>query len=221
MGTGKGRNSDAVRFPDACPTGLRAADEQTWRTESEHDGLEFIGLELEEYAVGNLRLVDCRVSGRFGELKLRRSRLITSEIADVQVTTLDVAESEWSDVLVSGGRIGALLAPGSTFSRVALRGVRSNYVNLRGSSIVDLTLQDCRVGELDLATADVQRGDLGGSEVDRLALTGARLRSVDLSRTELGEIEGVAELRGSTISPLQLTRLAPALASHLGVRVTD
>ena len=210
---------DEVRPPEVSLVDLRAADERVWRAGTEHDGLEFAGLELPEYVGGGVRLMECRIAGgRFGDLRFRRSRLIGCEIADVAVTTFDVAESEWTDVAVRGGRIGALSAPGATLARVALRGLRSNYVNLRGATIVDLTIEDCRIEELDLGTATVERARIDG-EIDRLVLSAATCRAVDLRTVELGEIEGIAELGGTTLSSYQLTRLAPAFAEHLGIRI--
>ncbi len=214
------RNPDDVRPPQLALPALRPADLAIWQQESEHDGLEFARLAGDRHVAGSVRVVECRLVGaRFEELVLRRSRFIDTELVDVEVTTFDAAESEWSDVVVRGGRLGALLAPGATLTRVALRGLRSNYVSLRGATVVDLTLSECRIEELDLGTAAVQRAVLAHCEIDRLVLSAATLRGVDLRSASIAEIEGIAELRGATISPYQLTRLAPALAEHLGVRV--
>ena len=216
------RNSDDVRPPQLALPDLRPADLASWEQDSEHDGREFTGLAGGRYIAGNLRIVECRLVGAaYDELVLRRGRMIDCELVEPVVTTLDVAESEWSDVLVSGGRLGALLAPGATLTRVALRGLRTNYVNLRGATIVDLTLAGCRIEELDLGGAELQRAVLADCEIDRLVLSAATLRAVDLRSASIGEIEGIAELRGTTVSPYQLTRLAPALAEHLGVRIAE
>ncbi len=122
-------------------------------------------------------------------------------------------------MVVQGGRFGALAAPGARLTRVAMRTVRANYVNLRGAEITDLQLTGCRIEELDLGSAQVLRADLTGCDIDRLVLSEAVLKDVDLRGAELSTLEGVAALRGATISPFQLTRLAPAFAEQLGILV--
>ncbi len=214
--------AQAVRAPEVNLVHLTGADGAALSADPDHDGQEFVGLDLDHFDAGNTRFVECRVAGcRFTALTLRRSRFIGCSLEELDATTVDISDSEWTDVVVQGGRLGALLAPGAQLVRVALRQVRSNYLNLRGSKIVDLSLTGCRIGELDLGTADVLRADFRDCEIERLVLTGASWRSVDLRHAEIGEIEGIAELRGATINPVQLTRLGPAFAQQLGVRVDD
>lgn len=210
----------ALREPDVTLPDLRPANRAEFEADDEHDGLEFSALALSEFAAGNQRFVECRFAAcRFGAVKLRRARFNTCRLDDLDVTTLDVGESEWSDVAIGGGRFGALLAPGAHLTRVAFDNVRANYLNLRGVEAIDLTLRRCRIEELDLGGAQIRRADLSGSEIERLILTDARLTDVDLRQAELAVLEGVAYLRGATISERQLTRLAPALASHLGIGI--
>lgn len=209
-----------LREPDVCLPELRSADRSDLGRDTEHDGLEFSGLTLPELTAGNQHFVECRfVACRFGDVKLRRARFNTCRLVDLEVSTLDVAESEWSDVAVTGGRFGALLAPGAQLTRVAFDNVRANYLNLRGTEVIDLALRNCHLEELDLGGAQIRRADLSGSEVERLILTDARLSDVDLRQADMAVLEGVAYLRGATISELQLSRLAPALAAHLGIAV--
>lgn len=211
-----------VRVPDVHLAGLRSATRAEFEGDSDHDGLEFAQLELEEFVGGSHRFVECRIEvGRFGHVRLRRARFNTCEFDELEASTLDVAESDWSDVVVRGGRFGALAAPGARLTRVAIRTVRANYVNLRGAEITDLELTDCRIEELDLGAAQIRRADLTGCDIDRLVLSEAVLKDVDLRGAELSTLEGVAALRGATISPFQLTRLAPAFAERLGILVAE
>jgi uncharacterized protein YjbI with pentapeptide repeats len=220
----RGRQA-ALREPDVRLPDLHAATSADLENDSEygfeHDGLDFAGLALPEFTAGNQHFVECRfVACRFGEVKLRRARFSTCRLDDLEATTFDVAESEWSDVVVGGGRLGALLMPGAKLTRVAFDHVRANYLNLRGAEIVDLALRNCRIEELDLSATQIRRADLSDSEIERLILTDAGLSDVDLQQADLAVVEGVAHLRGATISEHQLSRLAPALAAHIGIRVT-
>ena len=210
----------ALREPELSLPDLRSADRADLERDSEHDGLEFAGLILPEFTAGNQHFVECRFTAcQFGAVTLRRARLNSCRLDDLDVSTLDVAESEWSDVAIRGGRFGALLAPGAHLTRVAFDNVRANYLSLRSTETIDLALRNCRIEELDLGGAQIHRADLSGSDVERLILTDARLTYVDLRQLDLAVVEGVAFLRGATISEQQLTRLAPALAAQLGIGV--
>ena len=147
----------------------------------------------------------------FGHVQLRRARFNTCEFDELEASTLDVAESSWSDVAVQGGRFGALAAPGARLTRVAMRSVRANYVNLRGAEITDLQLTGCRIEELDLGSAQVLRADLAGCDIDRLVLSEAVLKDVDLRGAELSTLEGVARPARSDDQPVSADPARPRL----------
>jgi uncharacterized protein YjbI with pentapeptide repeats len=219
------KGSDRVKAPRepavSLPTLTRGTSAGLER-DTEHDGAEFVDLQVQTVDSGNCRFLECRLAGcSFEDVRLRRSRFNTCILQDLEANAFDVTESEWSDVSISGGRFGAFLAPGATLDRVVLEGVRSNYVNFRGSTITDLVLRNCRIEELDLGSARVTRASLAGSDIERLILSEATLIDVDLHEAALASIEDIAYLRGSTISEVQMTRLAPAFAQHLGIRVVD
>jgi uncharacterized protein YjbI with pentapeptide repeats len=121
--------------------------------------------------------------------------------------------------VVDGGRSGAVTAHGSDLTRVRLAGLKVDYLDLRNATLVDVTLAGCTVGELDLAGADLRDVRLPGSTVGSLVLDGARCRSVDLRGAEVTRLDGVAGLRGCTISPAQLVGWGPGMAAELGIAV--
>jgi len=65
------------------------------------------------------------------------------------------------------------------------------------------------------------RQDREGGGVGTLRLHGGSLRDVDLRGLEMRTVSGVGSLAGATVSSGQLSELAPLLAQHLGLRVTD
>jgi uncharacterized protein YjbI with pentapeptide repeats len=204
-----------VTLPDLHPGGLpdlRSGD---------CDGLAFDGLELPGLVVHDLRLLECRLAGCvLDDARLRGARLSSCVLDGLRATTLDLADSTWLDVVVEGGRYGAVLGQGSQLQRVAVHGVKIDYLNLRGADLNRVEVSDCTIGELDLGTSQARHLRFVRSRVDRLVLHGATLRDVDLTGADLSALEGLQSLRGALISQDQLTQLAAALADSLGIRVT-
>ena len=184
------------------------------------DGVLFDGTDLSGVHADGASVVDCKLSAcRLDEARLRRARMASCLLEDVSATALDMVDATWVDVVMRAGRLGAFVAHGADLMRVAFVGVRLDYVNLRGSTLTQVRLMNCRVGELDVGEAKVTGLQLEECVVEQLVLTGAHLAAVDLSGAQLHGLDGVGSLSGATISQDQLTRLAPALAAHLGVEV--
>jgi hypothetical protein len=59
------------------------------------------------------------------------------------------------------------------------------------------------------------------TRTDELDVRGLRAEDVDLRGLEMLSLTDAAALRGTTLSAGQVERLAPALASALGIRVQD
>jgi uncharacterized protein YjbI with pentapeptide repeats len=183
------------------------------------DGLRFAELELTGDATGaallECLLEDCALDG----LQLARARLSTVGLLRSRATELQAHDGTWLDVVVEGGRYGAVTAHGATWTRVTLTGVRADYVNLRGATLIGVELVDCVLGELDLGGADLRRLTVTGGELGTLHLSGARCKDVDLTGAGLPDLDGVTGLQGATISAAQLAGWAPGFAAHLGIRV--
>ena len=78
-----------------------------------------------------------------------------------------------------------------------------------------------RIDELDLTGIDAQRVRFEDCRVGTLRLHGGSLSDVDLRGLEMRTVSGVGSLAGATVSSGQISELAPLLAQHLGLRVTD
>jgi uncharacterized protein YjbI with pentapeptide repeats len=183
------------------------------------DGLRFTGLELTGDATGarflECALTDCDVSG----VLFDRARLAGCLLTDLRSPSWSLVDATLLDVVAVGGRFGALVAHGAELTRVGLEEVKVDFVNLRGATLVDVTLTGCRIGELDLSGADLREVRLVDCTVTSLVLEGARSRSVDLRGAEVDRLDGVADLRGCTISDTQLAAWAAGMAAELGIAV--
>jgi uncharacterized protein YjbI with pentapeptide repeats len=188
-----------------------------------YDGLRFAGLELTGDATGahflECELADCGLDADGDAVGFDRARLSTCRLAGLRATALSVVDVTWLDVVVAGGRIGALTAHGAGLTRVAFEGVTLDYLDLRGATLADVTVRDCRIRELDLTGAGLRDVRFETTTVASLVLAGARSRQVDLRGAEIGGLDGVAALAGCTISAAQLTAWSEALAVHLGISV--
>ena len=183
------------------------------------DGLRFTGMELVGDATG-ARFLECELTGcDVAGVDFDRARLAGCLLTDLRSPAWSLVDATWLDVVVVGGRFGALTAPGGQLTRVALDGVKVDFLNLRGATLVDVTLTGATIGELDLSGADLRDVALVDCTVTSLVLNGARNRSVDLRGADVERLDGLADLRGTTISPAQLTGWAAGLAAQLGIRV--
>ena len=183
------------------------------------DGLRFTGAELTGDAAG-ARFLECVLADcDLGGVGFDRARFATCLLTDVRATAWSLVDATLLDVVVDGGRFGAVTAHGSDLTRVRLAGLKVDYVDLRNTTLVDVTLAGCTVGELDLAGADLRDVRLVDCTVGSLVLDSARSRSVDLRGSDITRLDGVAGLRGCTISGAQLVGWAPGMAAELGIAV--
>lgn len=152
------------------------------------------------------------------ELDLRSARLREVELDQVNLPVVRAARSQWRDVRVSG-RLGSVEAYEAQWRSVHFVGCKLSFVNLRGAELLDVAFTGCVVEELDLLDARARRVRLEDTRVGHLSLREGELRDVDLRGAALESIDGVRHLRGVTVSPGQLTLMAPLLAEALGILV--
>jgi uncharacterized protein YjbI with pentapeptide repeats len=184
-----------------------------------YDGVRFAGLDLTGDATG-ARFLECRFTGcDLDGMDLQRARLSTVLLEDCRATAVSAVDGTWLDVVVAGGRLGALTAHGAGLTRVLLDGVKADYLDLRGGTATTVELRGCTLGELDLTGAQLRDLRLPGTSVGSLVLAGTRCRDVDLSGAEVARLDDVGALAGCTISRGQLVVWAEGFAAHLGVRV--
>nr|WP_301539851.1 pentapeptide repeat-containing protein [Nocardioides sp. zg-DK7169] len=152
------------------------------------------------------------------ETDLKGARLSEVHLDRVAMPVVRAARGQWRDVRVSG-RLGSLEAYESQWRSVHFVGCKLSFVNLRGAELLDVAFTDCLIEELDLSSAKVRRVRLTDTRVAQLDVRGSTLEALDLRGADLAVIDGPLDLRGATVTPDQLTLLAPAFAEALGVRV--
>jgi len=184
------------------------------------DGLAFADVDTPSLDLDQATLMGCELTGvRAEEASLRGTLLRETVLTRPALTVLRAARGRWHSVRVTGGRFGALEAYDSEWRSVHFVSCKLNFVNLRGADLLDIRFSDCQIDDLDLVEATVRRASLEDTRVRRLTVQGAQLRDVDLRGAQYEEIQGVASLRGATISGDQLAELAPLLAQEVGILV--
>jgi uncharacterized protein YjbI with pentapeptide repeats len=193
-----------------------------WELEAsgDYDSLDFEGTDLSGQSAAGASFVACRLAGcRLDGASLAGARLSECLVEEPGAASLDVADGTWREVVVQGGRIGALTGTRAAWTDVRLRSVRADYVVLPGAKLRHVALEDCAIDELDLGGAEVEGLTLAGCTIATLVLDEARLTEADLRGARIGAVRGVGGLRGATLTPEQVMDLAPALAAFAGITV--
>ena len=187
-----------------------------------HDARELRGLDLSGLDLAGTRFLGCALLDcLLDDASLTEARLVESVLRRVSATTLRLAGSTWRDTDLADCRVGALLAAGSVLTRVQVTDGGLDVLDLRGAELTDVVFRGCRLGDVDLGGARLERVTFLDCRIGELEVRGATMHEVDLSRSELHVVGGVADLRGTVLSGAQLLDLMPAVAEHLGIRVSE
>ena len=105
--------------------------------------------------------------------------------------------------------------------RVRVRDAKLDSVNFRSAVLTDVAFEDCVLRDVDF----------GGATLLRVSFAGCTLADVDFTKVDMhggrparrfaGHRGPLQWLRGARIDSVQLVALAPFLARHLGLVVTD
>ncbi|WP_182376621.1 pentapeptide repeat-containing protein [Nocardioides sp. WS12] len=185
--------------------------------------------DLESVRYADLRVTRLKLGGalvttsRFedvnaDETDLKGARLHEVELDRVNLPVVRAARSQWRDVKVNG-RLGSLEAYEAQWKSVHFVGCKLSFVNLRGAELMDVAFTDCTIDELDLISASARRVRFENTRIGSLNVRQAKLQDVDLRGATLTSIDGLADLRGATISHEQLVTIAPLLAASIGLKV--
>lgn len=217
--TADGRACKAPQIEALRLSGLAAGDPADLTRNADLESVHYTDLILAELVLAGAKLDGVHFVGLVAdETDLKGARLSEVHLEQANLPVVRAARSQWRDVQVTG-RLGSVEAYEAQWRSVHFVGCKLSFVNLRGAELLDVAFTDCIIDELDLVGAAATRVRLSQTRVNHLNVRQARLRDVDLRGATLEVIEGLTDLRGATISPLQLTLLAPLLADELGLNV--
>jgi len=109
----------------------------------------------------------------------------------------------------------------ASLRRVTFRDCKLDSVNFRSGKLIDVQFENCLLRDPEFGGATLQRVSFAGCTLTRADFSRVTCTKVDLRGAALGITAGYDSLRGATIDSVQLVALAPLLAHHLGITVTD
>lgn len=181
------------------------------------EGTDFTGAHAEGMSFLDCSLVGCDVT----EAAFDETRWSDCLWERVHGVGFSVAEASLIDVTIEQSRLAAVSAWGSRWRDVTVRGGKIDFLNLRGAKLKDVAFEDCVVGELDLQEAECDGVTFSGCTLVEPVFGRGRYQGLDLSGAELRSPQGIATLKGATLSRMQLIDLAEYLAAELGLRLAD
>jgi uncharacterized protein YjbI with pentapeptide repeats len=144
-------------------------------------------------------VVDARVeNGDFSNTRALRSSLRRVELHLCRLTGIELAESVWSDVVLTECRVDFAGLRHAKLERVVFRDCRLEEADFGGSALTDVLFERC--------------------ELRRASFAGARVDRVELSGCDLTELVGVEALRGARMPWNDVLQNAPLFAQALGIR---
>ncbi|AZQ73020.1 pentapeptide repeat-containing protein [Streptomyces luteoverticillatus] len=154
--------------------------------------------------------------------RYRRALFDTVWFHNLRTVGSDLAETRWMDVECVSGLLAGTEIHGADIRRTVFHHCKFDSVNLRVAKLKEVAFVDCLLRDVDFGGATLTDVSFPGTALDGVDLTRATLSRVDLrGATALGITSGAEYLAGATISTPQLFDLAPALAQHVGLTVTD
>ena len=133
----------------------------------------------------------------------------------------DLAETGWQDVTLAGCALAGVQAFSASMRRVTFRDGKLDSVNFRSGTLTDVRFENCLLSDAEFGGAKLRRVSFGGCTLARADFARSSCTKVDLRGAALGITAGYESLRGATVDSGQLVSLAPLLARHLGITVTD
>jgi uncharacterized protein YjbI with pentapeptide repeats len=163
--------------------------------DEDYEGMLFDGASFADADAGHCHFLDSSfLNVAFDGGRLRKARFTDVTLRETRFMACDLAETGWQDVTLDGCALSGVQAFSASMRRVTFRSCKLDSVNFRSGTLREVTFED---------------------------FTKANCEEVDLRGAELGISGGYESLRGVTIDSVQLVALAPLLARHLGMTVTD
>lgn len=170
------------------------------------------GVELEGCLVADAELARVDLTG---------ANLVDVELRDVRAVEIVGRGARLRRVRITGVRIGTFDLQGADVDEVELLDARIDYLALGGASVSDLVVERCTIRALDLPQATVERAAFVDSRSDEVDTNDLRARDVDLRGLEALDYSSLEGLRGTTLGPSQVERLATTFARRAGIDVRD
>lgn len=193
---------------------------ETGRPDGEYESVAFDFAPGESAVLTAATLDECRLSATaLPHLDLRSARLINSRVDAFAAAEVSAAHSHWRATRLRQCRIGSLDLADAQLGNVSGDRLMLGYVNLSGATLADVEFVECDFGTIDALRLRARRVRFTRCTADELDLGAAALEDVDLRGLDVARMSGLDGVRGATVTPEQLTAIAPELARAAGLRI--
>ncbi|MET0297679.1 MAG: pentapeptide repeat-containing protein [Microbacterium sp.] len=207
-----------VSAPDMPP---RLDEHPGLQSRAEHFQQRIVDLE-EQTDAAHADVSECRIApASVSSVDLTGAALVDVEVEELRATTVSARDARLRRVRIRGGRIGTLDLADAELDEVELRGIRIDYLSLATAHVQDLLVADCVLGTLDLPQTIASRVRFENTSADDVDTRALRADDVDLRGLDAVSFTDAASLRGTTLTSVQIERLAPAFAATLGIHVKE
>jgi uncharacterized protein YjbI with pentapeptide repeats len=175
--------------------------------DGDYDRVRFDGVAFAAAEASGARFIESAfVGGSFDEGRLRKARFTDVWFEQTRLVAVDVAGASLTDVWFNGCVFAGVPAFTCALRRVVFRGCKLDSVNFRDAALTDVTFDDCVLRDVDFARLGERDAD-GSGGADTADTAGIKA--------------GFDSLSGVRIDSVQLMTIAPQLAHHLGITVSD
>jgi uncharacterized protein YjbI with pentapeptide repeats len=155
------------------------------------------------------------------KVKLENTNFTDVLIIDSELTAAAMSDASWRRVQIKTSRCGGLQLQASDLKDVTFTGCKLNLVNFRQSKLTNVAFEDCILDEADFNAAELKNVYFHKCLLDKAEFSNSKLSKVDFRTSDINRVLGISSFAGAIIDSLQLTSIAPVLASELNIDVRD
>jgi uncharacterized protein YjbI with pentapeptide repeats len=189
----------------------------------EYDVTHFDELVFEDADIGNAQFMECAfTSVTFSAGSFRRARFNDVWFSATRIVGTDLAETSWLDAAVVSSGLSGVEAFSVKLRRVTFTRCKLDSVNLRSARLDGVAFDECLLNDVDFGGATLNDVRFPGSTLRGVRMAQASLDKADFrGAAELGLKDGYDSLRGAIVDYTQLVEIAPALATSMGITLSD
>lgn len=155
----------------------------------------------------------------FSGANLEKLRASDVKLTDCDMSTSRCAETSWIRVAFRRGRMSGWDASRSLLQDIEFNGCKLDMANFRYAKLERVRFVDCVLAEADFLAAELKYVEFQSCHLEKVQFSQTKLQAVDLRGSQLIDIGGWKDMKGATISDVQLMQIAPYLANELGIVV--
>jgi uncharacterized protein YjbI with pentapeptide repeats len=218
----KARSTGATQAPDLVADELEDYDGDRLEVDFDLEAVRLQELSFAGLDAGSGSIARASLKG----VSLAESRLRGLRLLDVVAEGVDASNGDWSGgtlrrAVFVNCRLTGLDLNEAVLENVTFRGCKLDYANLRFARLTRVTFDGCTLVDTDAQGSQVRSTRFTDCRMIGTDFSKAELEDVDLRGSELVLAGGMAPLRGTTITFLQLMELAGPLAAEHGITVAD